>query len=75
MSIYSISSIIADDGTYTVNVGKTTISGVPTLEKADQFISICACRWPNGEEILNEDSLTVGLIGGFLIDEVIQGIS
>ena len=66
-------SITIEDG-ITINLGEATISGVPSLELAEQFIKLAKHRWPNGDGILNDNN-TISLIGSFAIDRLIQELS
>ena len=67
-------SITAGD-TITINVGETTISGVPSLELAEQFIELAKHRWPDGDGVLNTDTNNVSLIGSILIQDLIIELS
>lgn len=66
-------SITVED-TITINIGGTTVSNVPSLELAEQFITLAKHRWPNGDGILNGNNM-VSLIGSLHIDSLIRELS
>lgn len=66
---------ITTGDTITVHIGDTTISDVPSLELAEQFIELAKHRWPNGDGVLNTNSNNVSLIGSLLIQDLISQIS
>lgn len=64
-------SIVFKDGELALQLGEFRISGVPCLEVANSFIELFHALGYTCEECLN-DNLTVSLVGGFIITDVLE---
>jgi hypothetical protein len=56
-------------------IGETELSGVPSLELAQKFVSAAKAKGWDEELLLNTDSRRVSLVGSLLIDSLIEEVT
>lgn len=69
MELFSIST---KNNSVSIFIGETELSGVPSLELAEKFVSTAKAKGWDETLLLNTDSRRVGVVGALLIDSLIE---